>query len=410
MAGRAGRILVFLLPLVPSPALGDGGMLEFGSIPATETLRPHWFADSPAWYSHEQATLTLDQGKPEDVLVVGDPESSLRMYVTQSTPYRLFCDLNGDNEPQPEEIYTATESRIFRNVAVPRSLGDTPQRILVDIRAYIGSGYCSLSVNRISSCYAGTLSVAGREYPARLEFRSTFSVRDGSDRVVLLDGDRDGSFDPLFDPWFASNGFAYLDGALWTASTTFSGSQAEVTLEPYPGTRGKLKIEGEGIHRVHLSIDPEVTRFARGPYPRELCLPGTEDRTYSLPSRRCLVTDVWLHSPVDPELFYRLEAARGFALRHEADIVADSTVTLALGGPLTAKIGASVLRASLTGRVQLDFKGCRNPSGLEFTPIRYGTSEGEPEDAWYDTRRNPPKFEIRDRRRNLVASGSFEYG
>jgi len=356
--------------------------------------------------------VVLDRDTSEDVVTFTGYRSSLRLIVSRSEPYRLFCDLDGDSGAQPDELYSVTGPPVFRNVAISLGVGDTRQTVLADIVAHMMDEYSSLSVERILSCYVGTLSIGGIDYAARIDFRSLFPQPAKVNEVVLVDTDGDGSLDPILDGWLLSRGIGSLKGSLWTVDTKFTGAQAEVSLEPYSEPTGTLEVNGEGIHQVRVSL---ASRGHPGASIQTLCFPGTENGNYQLPAGEWRATEVWLRSPVIPDIFYcwespsyleeyQLPSGAGFRIQPAR------TASVHLGGPLFAGVHVSQRRACLSGRVHVEFDSCENAEGLDFRPVRYGKTGSETVSQLPSYGSTPPLFEIRDRRGQTVASGSFEYG
>ena len=125
--------------------------------------------------------MRLDGEQPETVYVFqSQGESPVRLAFSASRPYRLFCDLNGDNECQAEELFSTSDAgsrtRRFAGVKFPLRVGEVVRIVHVDVHLY---RTFLAEVCDFKSDYAGTVTLGGADYPARLVFRSPFPQLSG---------------------------------------------------------------------------------------------------------------------------------------------------------------------------------------------------------------------------------------
>ena len=398
------RILGLLALAVSAWGWADGGSLEF-RLTGLERESFQWSLDSGGLTSRRRASLVLDKGAAEAVSVF--EALPARLFVSMRKPLRLFSDLNGDGVCDSGELFSESSGNRyttrFDNVKIPARLlyGDRPV-ILVDFEHLsFGAGY--LNVVRVESCYEGSVTLEGRKYAARAVFRSPLTANREDNPAIILDADGDGKFNHFTDPWFSSSGIAFLHDSLWMTDTIFSGTSASVALRPYEGPTGRLRVEGQGVHRFYLQVQRSRALGSPVRCDRYLCLPAREDGVYLLPEGSYMLKNLWLLDAGEEEPTYFRWNARsaGPSLMGLSSISKDSTQEVHLGGPLST--GIDVDSSNLIGRLGLDYRGLRNSSGLEFEPIFSPETEGE----W---RPAAPRFEIRNREGAAVASDKFEYG
>lgn len=401
---RAPLLAMLIFCVAAGDASADGGILELHTRrPPPGDILP-WEGESEGRLLMTEAVMRLDRETIEDVFIyAGEGPSAIRFVVSQSKPRRLFCDLNGDGECQPDEVYMTSSGGgqdFFRDVRVPVRVRDATQTIVADFQHTSFWKIHTLSVSRIMNLFEGKLTVAGTQYPARLEFRSLFPQDGVVNETITLDVNSDGSFDPVYDASFSSEGVAYLNGSLWSVGTDYHSATAEVSLEPYAGPAGHLEVQGDGIEQVLLQREYREPVDAT-PEPRyQLSLPPRADRIYPLPPGDYRVSGVWLRNLEKPDPLYRLSALP-FDQARQARVIAGGTGSIVLGGPLYEAVKAR--RKPIFRSVHLDHQGWTNEAGFEF-------EEQQPRRLEALTPRTPPEYEILDSRGNRVAAGSFEYG
>ena len=120
---RRGTLLILFLFLLLESGVGraDGGVLAFRSNEPEGTASV-WGIENGYLHSPRQATMRLDGEQPETVYVFqSQDESPVRLAFSASRPYRLFCDLNGDNECQAEELFSTSDAGSHLAHFTPRS-------------------------------------------------------------------------------------------------------------------------------------------------------------------------------------------------------------------------------------------------------------------------------------------------
>lgn len=415
-----GRIcsvgLLILLLLGSTASFGDGGILELRTLAPVEGAPQLWVLENSHLSSRQKASVPLAGGKPEDVYVLeSQGRASIRLLINQSGPQRIACDLDGDGSFSEAEIQTAT--REYSHWSSPRlslpysmRLGIPP--IVMETYCWTYDEECRLYVESILSYFEGRITLRSVEYAARLVFRSPFPDGTLINEAVILDQNGDGKFDSFTDPWFSSDGIAWLVDSLWVARTTFRGATAEVSLEPYHGPTGRLRIEGQGFHRLHLRMGPDRETGLPLELAYELCLPHGEKDEFTLPIGECSAGNAWLRAATGPWIYYRFENPRVWTAPSKLPvkdvpqiartrITRDGVASLNLGGPLTDR--AKVTVEPFSNRVRLEYEGCTNPAGLEYAAVTSREMGTRTPDVG-------PPFEIRNRRGLVVTSGNFDYG
>lgn len=366
-----------------------------------------WLKTDSTYIPTQTARVVLDSSEAQSVRVA--ELGTARLLITQETPPRLFCDYNGDGEYQDDEIYSPPLSYSyfmceFSSVRVPVNLGNVTQTVLVDFSYYAFRSIQSLNIIRIQSMYEGSLTFGEEQYPARMVFTSLPTANEQVNLRVILDSNRDGVLWHFQDPWFVSQGIAVLNDALWISETTFSENQAEVTLRPYQGPVGTLKVEGQGLYRLYLQItDSRDNPAVSSGMEALLCLPLVERQTYQLPAAvYYTIHTAWLHPHPDAEEYYQFPAGNPPAVSSRTVYLAkDSTESVVLGGPLSQVV--DIRPNYFSGIVTCDYKNLINPSGYSYQ-MSYGSREN------FNVHFPLPTYTILDRTGNTVNSGGFQYG
>ncbi len=368
------------------------------------------------WISmHEprRARARLDRASSEEVLVFD--WAAMPFVVAPGEPPRLWLDRNDDRRCEPSEIVLAATHDVsrwseqdtrwysFPTVAVPVALPDGTQSILCDV-SFEGSLRENQLFIRSATIghYEGSVELAGRSYPARIDYR-VFYERPATERlapVVILDTSPDGEFDSESDLWFGSHGVVYASGRTWQAHTTIAPETAEVRLDRYAGATGTLRVGGVGGHRLHLQYAPEPARDATAPrllagFPLE----GESGTSYVLPAGDYALAAAWVVAGATAG--YQWAGADD----EEPDVAsihleAASIAELAVGGPF--ELAVEVTRRPLVGRVQLEPGKYRNAAGMEFAAVARGPQ------GWQSC--EPLWWELRGGDGQLRASGRFSYG
>ncbi|MFH1740069.1 MAG: hypothetical protein ABIH23_13755 [bacterium] len=394
-------LLIFLLFAGSTSVFGDGGVLTYcPQLPDKEYY--HWPIDCYSLSSTQKASMRLDQETDEDGYVLeSEGIRPSRIFATESDPVRLFYDANDNGEAESGEIYEADQnlydSAYFSNVSFNVRVGDVTQCVVVDFACHTYRGKRrELIVSGIRSCYEGTITLEGAEYPARLIFRSPFPSEAKVNEIIVLDTNDDGSFEHFHDLWFTGQGYAYLNGRPWTVESVLSEETAEVTLIPHSGRTGQLRIEGEGLERLYLETSARPTDGFPSSY--EINLPPRDDGTYILPRGNYQIKNVWLRPGKEEDQLYQIYLSGIDRPRKTfADIHSSTPEILSLGGPL--KDGIKVHALSLIGTVRLDYEACKNEAGYEY---RLDGGEFESYGA--------PSWQILNSDDVVVDSGTFEYG
>ncbi len=315
--------------------------------------------------------------EPQSVFVLSD----MNVMVSEGSPRRVFSDLNGDKECQAEEMGfsprdNADEMRIPLNLGVTAS----DERI-VDTTVYIytSSRYCSLTVFAVAGHYEGEIELAGNTYPARLDFANPMSKP--SKGLVSLDCDADGEFASSIDLWFDPEFGVVFDGVFYESSLTCRDATAEIRLVSTDESMGTLSLKGEGI----------VWASVRNALERPLFLPRRDSFLYRMPVGDYKILACLLNDRSEPPNAFQLNVPSydlpGF------QIPADATHELALGGPLSQNI--VIESKPLLNLVFLDNKGLKNGAGFVYDLGERGAE---------------PRYQIKNRRGDVVAKGKFEFG
>lgn len=411
-------IYYILVLLIMSPlARGDGGVLRYQ--PAlSEGDRVDW--PSVDYYlsgSHKQSTLTLSDNQSVDVYIYSlrTDGKETYIYLTDSKPYRLIVDANGDGQIQDDEITLPEEDESgvwFKHVNIPDRIGNVLRPCLVNFHfdEFFSGGrtHRQLRFTRESkSLYQGEIEIGDNLYQARL-IPAYHSYRDKT-VVVLLDSNGDGEFDHFRDFWFCCNRPALIDGNLKNVETSFLDDKAEISITPYEEATGQatFKIEGEEIHRLHVFLARPPTGNGSEPPPdsRMCIIPLGENPICTLPAGHYQIDQFWL-KPENPS---------GPFLQNICDlwfnVIPNSSYDFCRNGPLEPLLNINYKPFAINQF--LWFKGLSTKEGTDslpqwernsaiFLPIRESDiikSERPPAPAW----------ELWDSD-NRIASGQFEYG
>jgi len=389
-------------------AFADGGILTREPIPEKGQVLSSWVERGHPDFE-QRATLSLpDSGEEVDVFVLRtDGDSPPFLYVSAEDATRVFSDLNGDGVIQADEIHEDPgESPGFQweDFDLPYPARDSIGSVRVGMYGWIFDGACRVGTTTVKDWYRGKVRIDGKDYEASLVFRTPLPKSGIVNEVVILDTDGDGVFQPFLDQWVASEGIAYFNERLWTASTVFSGSEAELTIRPYTGPTGKIEFTGKGVNQVHVLASAEGVPGLPEGIAVPVRLPARDDAVYELPPGACSVFETWLEPEKVSEILYHGEVPDGGAMKGAtAALVAGGTASMAIGGPLTSEIATYHERFSR--EFYLQHKGCTNPGGLTFyAVVRSGT------DAGFTHPRPGPPYEVHTSDGRLVASGNLDYG
>ena len=413
----AWTLILPVLLAVPAANAEDGGVLVFRSsiAPTAPTL---WPVNAQFSSAGRAAMMQLDRDSPEKVMLAARWPLQVQMALSVSKPERLYCDSNSDGRCQAGEVYSATAGgligKTFKNVQFPSHIGGVTQTLSVNVEALSYSSRSTrFEISEIRSCYQGDLKVGKATYPACLAYRS-LEPRNGTiEGLILVDSNRDGSFDHFHDPWITCNGIGFLEGELWTAQTSFGEATATVSLSRYQGDTGILKVTGDGLLRLYLGIrslgnqsppresplfNPSLSNppFLSMGDRADICLATQTGGSYRLPVGRYQISKAWLGSSTSTATYYELNKQRPFSLAK------DATTTEPLGGPLTLGLSTSG-SSSILGYVYLNLKEFTNPAGWTFRSV---TLPG----ILTSTRPEAPRFEIRNNNGRVVTVGKFQYG
>ena len=398
--GIAGFLGGFLL--TASFAFCDSGILRFQeSIPENEIVI--WPSDEFIYFQARQASIRFGGEKDEEVLALqSEGVPSFSLVFSSAEPDLLFRDRNGDGKCQEGEIYRGKKGetgygRRFEGIPVPMQVGDATRVVTLEFRHSTRAGY--INDVRVTSCYRGTLSIKGNECPARLVFRNLRPAAKTVNEVIVLDTNRDGAFDFYSDDSFSASGLAFCADAFWRVKTNFSGDTAEVSLVPYDGPTGNLRVTGEGIYRVLL----EARKTTIADLPEEssflVFLRKAQNGEYVLPVGEYRVKQSILLLDQKAEVFYRYTEYGGDWFSITSPSV--SVPSFPLGGPLSCQIGVD--STTLSGRADVRCDLPANSDRRTFEPVYRSL----------DRRRElipPPWIEITDSRGSVVSSVQLEYG
>lgn len=381
-------VLAFaLLALFASTSQADGGVLTF-----TREGEPGKPIPDAGYFwgtsTRTKASIQLPVSSPTDATESWHETSvfvfdSIALMYADSSPIRIVTDLNGDRQCQPDEI---TFLDTFPGQIPWRlALGGAEKILNATVSFDVGYGYCSANMLAIDGHYEGEIELAGKRYPARLDYSDPFSQPLG---LVSLDVQGDGKFTSNEDIWFVADFGLEFDGTFYDSSMVVTDETAEITLFERTENIGTFSIKGEGFRHARVELTRENARVA------PMRLSYREDGLYRLPAGEYNVRTCSLEDQSDPP------ATFFFAAMHadcpQFSVVSDSTTELALGGPLEESI--EVTAKPLAGCVFLDHKGLKNSTGFKY------------EDSRSDRYSNPPKFEIHNSRGNRIAQGAFQYG
>ncbi len=412
-------LTAFILSLTftefPLCALGDGGRLTFSESisSSTQIVLP---LRRSRLYSSKQAAFQLDGDVPvPGYYITKDDDALIQMFVSKENPNRLFSDLNRDAQCQSNELFTPVESvppyntydsYLFDSARTLIQAGDCI--VTIQIRAVVinYSDFVTLYIDRIYSHYKGSLQIDGKDYPAVLAFQSPSPTDKKNNEIIILDTNGDGIYDRNVDQWFSSQGFAYIDSAPWSVKTLFTQGEAQVTLEPYTGPVGTVKIEGEGVQRFTLSrrkeVDSEIPQHSIG-------LKGEPGLSYMLPAGIYDVREAWLQSINQPgDIVFKLhdeynnygldEYSSGFKAQYFKSVDPGETTVFHLGGPLKETIEANAPPLSM--EVNVEYRYFENKDGLIFDILKINDPAAEYPYS------NPPFF-IADQNKRIIASNQF---
>ena len=411
---RKGILLFLLLILCISPScvFADGGTLKFRQSLPDEEISP-WTSENYNAVTEQKAMMRLDKEKAEEVYVFNyrsnknSGKSDRVILVTQSKPPRLFFDLNGDKTFQPDEIYSAQPIHLnstdpiynVKNVKLPL-LDDHVQPIAeTDIQIFQFKKKCRFYVEKIRSCYEGKLLLDGKEYLTRMILLSPVPYPMRNNEVVILDINQDGKFNPFEDCWFTNQKTVFIDGRNWNLSTEFNESEVNIQLTPYTGPTGKLVIEGENFHRLYLDKYDSTGHM--------ICLPVCDELTYTLPTGLYRINKLWLKTDNSKEFLENYNSidtgdslSFGSANSGKIQIKKSETETIQLNGKLKNTLKA--IPSLSSGNVILQYNGFRSISRFSFLLVSYESGKFN--------RSTGPKWEIRNAKNVVIASGCFEYG
>lgn len=383
-------VIIGLMFWFASMCLADGGTLTFTEQGEPGRSKP---AAGYSWATstREKASVRLPSSasvaettdsfvlsdEPQSVFVLSD----LNIMVSEGAPRRVFSDLNGDKECQAEEIGFPAGHNADQ-VRIPLKLGVTASdEHIVDTTVYIftSSRYCSLTVSEVAGHYEGEIELAGNTYPARLDF--AHPMAKPSKGLVSLDCDADGNFASSSDLWFDPEFGVVFDGVFYESSLTCSDATAEIRLVPTDESMGTLSLKGEGI----------VWASVRNSLERPLYLPRRDSLLYRMPVGDYKILACLLHDRSEPPKAFQFNVPSydlpGFQMP------ADATHELALGGPLSQNI--VIEPKPLLNVVFLDNKGLKNDAGFVYEMGEQGAE---------------PRYQIKNRRGDVVAKGKFEFG
>jgi hypothetical protein len=395
--------------LLPVSACADGGTLLRQPIPERQLVLDSWTAQV-SFTSEEKASMEIPGATGEtDVFVVdtsGDPP--LRFYVTPEERLRLLFDSNRDGEIQAGEVHESDDAYSFLDLEdfeIPYPVRESVPSLRVGFYAYTHEGGAGIYIHSVREWYRGKVRIDEKEYEACLFFRFPVPDPDICNEAVILDTDGDGLFNPFRDRWMAAEGIASFDNRLWVASTVFSGSSAEFAVEPYSGPLGRIRFTGKGVDRVHIWLTAKGVPALSSGKAAPVCLPAASESAYEIPPGFCRVDEVWLRPEKDSSVLYYCDPpVSGEIPGATANVVADGTASVAVGGPLTDSVMAR--RYGILSRfLVLDYQNCTNPAGFSFEAV---VSSGPW--AGFRTPEEGPPYEIHTAAGRLIDSGNFDYG
>lgn len=404
MRSRWLAIFIFLI-LAVLPALGDGGTLYLKSIPPDDKTAL-WLTSNNGFGSEQQAEFSLEDGTRLEgySFSFSDPNRPILNALTSSDPIRFFVDSNDDGALQAQEGYLGeidedspylNKGYLFHSVAFPLVLGNAteetpPHSIHADVTARIDSYITSFAVKRFLNRFEGTLRIGNEDYPALIVFRSIQSHANETNTLIAIDLNRDNRYLPLDDLWFSTQGIAYLNQSPCNVSTAFHGNEAEITISPYTGALGTLKLTGEGILRT----------VAKGT--SDFVLPIQEDWTYALPVGNYQFTKIWLTPGDNSDTVFQWPI-QSFPDSLSFVIQDNQTTERLVGGPLNQSVKVSI--NPFSGTANLNYQGCVNENRITFISKKISNLLDS-----QTGNEAPPTWEIRNGRGQAVRSGHFEYG
>lgn len=414
-------VSIALVVLIHRSVLGDGGILNRTSLPAGDRSAV-WAMDSPSFSSQEKpiAKKLLNGETLEGYEIELSADTVVKSFLAKSQPPRLFIDLNADGVFQSSEGFAGERPEIaefedefhYRNIPYSLSFGPIPSPLFVDIRTWLidDPRYEDRYILNILQCktiYEGALRVGGRNYAARLLFRSLYRIQMEPIACILLDTNEDGVFHPYEDLWFPANWYAYIEGKCWTVRTIFSGQSADVVMEPYTGPVGTLQLQGEGIVRVCVGksgkpMPPAFLRAGTPVFGLEFSLPLREDTTYSLPVDHYVVTNIVLQSGGSQETFLQWPVSHSYDTEYSPIFIQkNQTNTIWIGGPLNEEI--KIYPKNSFGYVLLEYSGLFNRN-------RYSFIERQRSDLYASHRSQPSLWTMKDNWDRVVRAGQFQNG
>ncbi len=258
------------------------------------------------------------------------------------------------------------------------------------------TNFSSAEIVRFLNRFEGTVLAGSNTYPAWMIIRSLNLYNNLPNTLIFLDMNRDGQFHPVDDTWFSSEGAASIDGLLWKVTTAFRETEAELTLEPYDGPTGTLKLEGDGITQVGI----RVPQSSMSKMSYEFSLPHRDDSSYTVPAQSLEFSKIWLTPGKESEIVFQWPI-QSYNQATRFEVQENQTVSQSIGGPLHQSI--EVQANWLSGRLNLSNKGCTNRRGLQFVGLQKS-------DLVRGGELPPPSWELRDRRGAIIKSGRFAYG
>lgn len=400
-------ILLFLFLLFPPAVFSDGGMLT------RNTLAPE---DNSMVWALSIYDIPVPQAETKSIgtdsftgyqLSFGSFEQSL--FLTDTRPFRLFSDINKNytfeiqeeiaGKPQQSlNPLSVRDERIFYDAGLSIRLGTATVPFVADIRVWWQkNGYYDQIMNKLVRCrtvFEGTLIANGKEFPARLFFLSLdFLFKP----YIIVDANRDGFFNPIDDPWFASDRTAILDGSLWTVKTNFTADTAIVSLAPYKGATGTLQLQGEGISQVVLGRRVSGSRLLP-----EFSIPRLENPTCTLPVGIYAVMRIWLRSKEQTGVVYQWPGEITYKTTYpDLQIETNKTASAYVGAPLTDTL--KTIAQNTCGNTWIEYAGCVNQSLYSFVEIK-------PDDLLRGTALQPATWIMKDRLNRIIDTGKFRRG
>ncbi len=395
----------FLSPL----AFCDGGTLQFFNPSNPESYEPPWPVEDPV-HPIDKRMMEMRELNETGYLLERESNNNKVLVFISETSNKVYSDMNQDGLFQKEEIVSyivknyasPSENSFFLPLSqkkhyvlpLPLELGKTNQTIFVLMKFTTKSRRAYFEFPKILSHYRGEIAIGGESYPACLVFRTPFPYSFNNNEIIIIDSNRDGSFDRLDDAWFSSQGIAYFKDSPWMVSTAYENDDARIAISPYQGPAGSLKMEGTHIFQTILQCDGQNEEDSRYFfYP--ISLPIKNDPVYLLPVGNYSVTQIWLKSNDSRDVFYQ-----GQNLNLPVEIVSNQETIHTLGNPMKLHLTVSSYHL---GFVSLKYKDIENSDHVKFTPISR-------QDLKYGNLRSNPRLEIRNNKGTIVAQGILRPG